>query len=85
MFRTQGSAYFRTNLKWLAHKIWCLKAILSWSLEHLLGVLLLCKISRNLVEFKAKRLAKLFFSKWESIFLRKVLILIKCLLGAYAD
>ena len=25
---------------------------LSWSLENLLGVLLLCKISRNLVEFK---------------------------------
>ena len=26
MFQIQGSAYFRTDLKWLAHKIWMLKS-----------------------------------------------------------
>ena len=25
-FRIQGGAYFQTNLKWLAHKIWMLKS-----------------------------------------------------------
>ena len=35
-----------------AQNLGCLKAILSWRFENLLGVLLLCKISRNLVEFK---------------------------------
>ena len=26
VFRIQGGAYFRTNLKWFAHKIWMLKS-----------------------------------------------------------
>ena len=52
MFQIQGDAYFRTNLKRLAHKIFMLKIILSWSVENLLGVLLIFKISRNLVESK---------------------------------
>ena len=26
VFRIQGGAYFQTNLKWLAHKIWMLKS-----------------------------------------------------------
>ena len=29
----------------------CLKVILSWQVENMLGVLLLFKISRNLIEF----------------------------------
>ena len=29
-----------------------LRVILSWQIENMLGVLLLCKISRNLIEFK---------------------------------
>ena len=45
MLQIQGGAYFRTEFE-------CLKVILSWSVENLLGVLLLFKISRNLVECK---------------------------------
>ena len=50
MFQIQeggGGAYFGTDLEWLAHKIW---GLLGWSAKNLLGVLLLFKISRNLVE-----------------------------------
>ena len=43
MFQTQGSAYLRIDLKWLAN-FGFLKVILSWSVDHLLGVLLLFKI-----------------------------------------
>ena len=62
MFQIQGDAYFRTDLKRLAHKILVLKSNFnfSWSVKNLLGVLLLFKISRNLVESK-KRLANLYF------------------------
>ena len=53
MFRIQGGCVCSNKFKMArAQKFGCLKAILSWRFENLLGVLLLCKISRNLVEFK---------------------------------
>ena len=57
MFTTQGGgvcAYFRrSDLKWLAHKIRILKIIFKLvGREFVIGVLLLCKISRNLVKSK---------------------------------
>ena len=56
MFTAQGGgcAYFRrSDLKWLAHKIRILKIIFKLvGREFVIGVLLLCKISRNLVKRK---------------------------------
>ena len=50
MFQIQGDLNQFTNGS--RTKFGCLKAILSCLLENELGVLLLWKISRNLVEFK---------------------------------
>ena len=47
----------------LRTKFKCLKVILSWSVENMLGVLLLFKISRNLIEFKNERRADVYFSQ----------------------
>ena len=52
VFQIQGGAYFRTNLKWLAHKTWMLNSNFKLVARTFSGVLLLWKISRNLVEFK---------------------------------
>ena len=49
MFQIQGGAYFRAELKCLAHKFEHLKVILSWPIENVLGVLLLCKISLAII------------------------------------
>ena len=48
----RGVRIFKQIENGLRTKFGCLKAILSWWFENLLGVLLLCKISRNLVESK---------------------------------
>ena len=66
MFEIQGGAYFLTDFKWLAHKIWMLE-----STSKLVGrkicyihVLLLFKISRNLLKSKlCKHLVNLYFTK----------------------
>ena len=66
MLQFQGNAYFRTNLKWLAHKIWMLKSNFK------LVVLLLREISGNLVEFKPfKTSCEFIFSQIRIDFLKK--------------
>ena len=55
MFQIQGDAYFRADLKRQVHKILMLKSNFKWSVENLSGVLLLFKISRNLVESKPSK------------------------------
>ena len=57
MFQVQGVAYFRTDLRRLAHKILILKSNFK----------LLARIWSSLSP--SKRLANLYFSKKESIFL----------------
>ena len=56
----------------LRTKFECLKVILSWWIENMLGVLLLFKISRNLIEFKPfKKSCELIFSLIRIVFLKK--------------
>ena len=73
MFKTQGGVRIFGHIKnGLRTKFECLKVILSWYIENMLGVLLLFKISRNLSEFKPfKRSCELIFSLIRIVFLRK--------------
>ena len=53
MFKIQGEVRISEQiLNALRTQFGHLKSILSWSIENLLRVLLLSKISRNLVEFR---------------------------------
>ena len=84
MFQILGGSYFRTEIKSLAHKIWMPESnfkLVNRKFVRLFKNLKVLKTLRNLVESKpSKRHANLYFSKQESIFLRKALILLKCLL-----
>ena len=56
----------------LRAKLKGLKVILSWQVDNMLGVLLLCKISRNLIEFKPlKTSGELIFFSIRIVFLKK--------------
>ena len=67
VFRIQGGgAYFQTNLKWLAHKIWMLKSNFKLVVRKFVwcfhdAVLNFKKFDRDLSP--SKRLANLYFSK----------------------
>ena len=78
MFQTQGCAYFEHVKNGLRAKFKCLKVILSLQVQHMLGVLLLFKISRYLIEFKPFKTSceRIFFSM-RIVFLKNVGILIK--------
>ena len=53
MFKLQGGAYFRTDLKWLAHKIWMLESNFRLvGRKFVRCFIVLFKISRHLVESK---------------------------------
>ena len=73
MFKTtMGVRIFGHTKNGLHTKFECLKVIFSLSIENMLGVLYLFKISRNLIEFKPfKRSCEFIFSIIRIVFLKK--------------